>query len=179
MPGLPQPLLGNNPIAFGWSRTDNDPYFFDFATKAIACGDLELHRRDNKLPQPGLGINKEGQPGTDSEAVMEGAMLTFGGYKGSALATVVELLAGALINNFTSPESLAFDAGTGSSPMGGELIIAMDPLKFMGATPEEAQQKAENIFAAIAEQGARLPSQRRFFNRKVTVAEGITLDRKL
>ncbi|HCT5903084.1 TPA: Ldh family oxidoreductase [Klebsiella pneumoniae] len=177
--GGTRPLFGTNPIAFGWPRVDGDPYVFDFATSAIARGDLELHRRDSKTLSPGLGIDKEGQPSTDPAAVMEGAMLTFGGYKGSALATMVELLAGALINDFTSPESLAFDAGTGSSPMGGELIIAMDPLKFMGETPKDAQQKAESIFTAITDQGARLPSQRRFTNRKVSVTEGITLDRKL
>lgn len=140
---------------------------------------MELHRRDNKTLQPGLGIDKEGCPSTDPAAVMDGAMLTFGGYKGSALATMVELLAGALINDFTSPESLAFDAGTGSSPMGGELIIAMDPQKFMGDSPEEAEQKAEHLFDAIVEQGARLPSQRRFNNRKTTVNEGIMLSRQL
>ncbi len=177
--GGTRPLFGTNPIAFGWPREGNDPYVFDFATSAIARGDLELYRRDNKSLQPGLGIDKEGHPSTDPAAVMEGAMLTFGGYKGSALATMVELLAGALINDFTSQESMAFDAGAGASPMGGELIIGMDPLKFMGIKPEEAHARAESLFAAITDQGARLPSQRRFTNRKVTVREGIVIDKKL
>ena len=40
-----RPLLGTNPIAFGWPRAEHPPYVFDFATSAIARGDLELHRR--------------------------------------------------------------------------------------------------------------------------------------
>ena len=60
-------------------------------------------------------------------------MLTFGGHKGSALAAMVELLAGPLIGDMTSKESLAYDDGTGSSPYGGELIIALDPERFLGA----------------------------------------------
>ncbi|WP_422666694.1 hypothetical protein [Burkholderia mallei] len=38
-------------------------------------------------------------------------MRTFGGHKGSALAAMIELLAGALIGDMTSAESLAFDEG--------------------------------------------------------------------
>lgn len=38
-----------------------------------------------------------------------GAMLTFGGHKGSALAAMVELIAGPLIGDLTSAESLAWD----------------------------------------------------------------------
>ena len=36
-------------------------------------------------------------------------MLTFGGHKGSALAAMVELIAGPLIGDMTSKESLAYD----------------------------------------------------------------------
>ena len=43
--GGSKPLFGTNPIAFGWPRPGPYPYVFDFATSAIARGDLELHRR--------------------------------------------------------------------------------------------------------------------------------------
>lgn len=57
-------------------------------------------------------------------------MLTFGGHKGSAFAAMVELLAGPLIGDMTSAESLAWDEGAGGLPYGGELILALDPTRF-------------------------------------------------
>ena len=36
-----QPVFGTNPIAFGWPRAGRDPFVFDFATSAIARGDIE------------------------------------------------------------------------------------------------------------------------------------------
>ncbi|EIC86057.1 malate/L-lactate dehydrogenase [Serratia sp. M24T3] len=132
-----------------------------------------------KLLQPGWGIDEAGNPSMDPEEVLKGAMMTFGGHKGSALSTMVELLAGALINDFTSQESMDFDDKTGSSPMGGELIIAFDPAKFMGGDLESDRDKAERLFRAITYQGARLPSMRRFTNRKLAITHGITISKQL
>ncbi len=41
-----------------------------------------------------LGVDSDGRPTTDPAAILSGAMRTFGGHKGSALAAMVELLAG-------------------------------------------------------------------------------------
>lgn len=71
-----------------------------------------------------MGIDGDGQATTDAQAILDGAMLTFGGHKGSALAAMVELLAGPLIGDMTSAESLAWDKGAGGLPYGGELILA-------------------------------------------------------
>ncbi len=84
-------------------------------------------------------------------------MLTFGGHKGSALAAMVEL-AGPLIGDATSKESLAYDDGTGSSPYGGELIIALDPERFLGADRAKYFASAEAMFADMQAQGARIPA---------------------
>jgi hypothetical protein len=63
------------------------------------------------------GDRCDGQATTDAQAILDGAMLTFGGYKGSALAAMVELLAGPLIGDMTSAESLAWDNGAGGLPL--------------------------------------------------------------
>jgi len=47
---------------------------------------------------------------------------------------MVELMAGALIGDWTSRESLAFDDGAGVTPCHGELILAFDPLALGVAT---------------------------------------------
>ncbi len=177
--GGSRPLFGTNPIAFGWPRAGKSPFVFDFATSAVARGEIELHRRAGKSIPLGWGIDHRGQPTTDAAAALSGAMLTFGGHKGSALAAMVELLAGPLIGDMTSVESLAFDAGSKSSPYGGELIIAIDPLRLLGAAVEQHLQRAEALFEGMLEQGARLPSQRRFEARERSKTEGVQIPKAL
>ena len=173
--GGKRPLLGTNPIAFGWPRPGLYPYVFDFATSAIARGDLELHRRAGSPLPEGCGVDASGQPSTNPVEVAKGAMLAFGGHKGSALATMVELMAGALIGDWTSRESLAFDDGAGVAPCHGELILAFDPAAFGGEDEAAQTQRAEQLFAAFTEQGARLPSQRRFAARERSHAQGVSV----
>jgi len=177
--GGSKPIFGTNPIAFGWPRAGKQPFIFDFATSAIARGDIELHRRAGKAIPEGWGIDANGQTSTDAEAVMNGAMLTFGGHKGSALAAMVELIAGPLIGDLTSAESLAYDAGSKSSPYHGELIIALDPQRFLGAAADEHLASAEVLFEGIQKQGARLPSQRRYDARARSLTNGVQIPQAL
>jgi len=172
-------VFGTNPLAFAWPREGGLPFVFDFATSAIARGDIELHAREDKPIPPHWALDSEGQPTTDARAALEGAMQTFGGHKGSALAAMIELLAGALIGDLTSMESQAFDEGAGASPCHGELIIAIDPRRFGGDGHAAGQARAERLFAAITAQGARLPSQRRFEARERSERDGVKVPRKL
>ena len=103
--------------------------------------------------------------------VLAGAQLGFGGYKGAALALMVELLAGALIGEFLSIEAAEDDAGRGGPPKGGELMIAIDPARHGS---EGFLERGEKLFEAIlAQEGTRLPGARRFENRLETVEQGI------
>ncbi len=175
--GGSKPLLGTNPFAFGWPRRDNPPYVFDFATSVAARGEIELHRRAGKQLPEGWAIDKDGKPTTDPETALEGAMLPFGGHKGSAISTMIELLAGIMIGDRTSPEVLDFLGTTTLSPVHGELIIAFSPEAFAAGRPGDPFARAEAFFEAIVGQGARLPSQRRFTARAASQSEGITLNK--
>ncbi|WP_312489129.1 Ldh family oxidoreductase [Sphingomonas sp.] len=173
--GGAEPVFGTNPIAFGWPRPDGPPFVFDFATSMVARGEIELHRRAGKAVPDDWGVDADGRPTTDPAAILSGAMRTFGGHKGSALAAMVELLAGPLIGDMTSRESIDRDAGRGGSPLGGELIIAIDPKGFLGDLLPEHQARAEAMFDAITGQGARLPSARRYAARARSLADGVVI----
>lgn len=170
--------LGTNPIAFGWPRAGQDPYVFDFATSAIARGDISLHKMAGKPLQPGWAIDADGNPTTDAAAALDGAMLTFGGHKGSALSTMIELLAGPLIADMTSLESMDFDDGVKAAPAHGEILIAFDPA-ILGGGIRDNQASSERLFSAIADQGARLPSVRRYEARQRSLAHGVHIPRHL
>jgi delta1-piperideine-2-carboxylate reductase len=177
--GGTKPVFGTNPIAFAWPRPDGPPFVFDFATSAIARGEIELHRRAGKPIPTGWAIDSEGNPTTDATAALAGAMLTFGGHKGSALSAMIELMAGPLIGDMTSAESMAFDEGVGAAPCHGELILAFDPKVFLGADATEHVARAEKMFDSIVGQGARLPSQRRYEARERSKANGVRIPKPL
>lgn len=174
------PLLGTNPLAFGWPRRNAPPYVFDFATSAAARGEIELRLRAGEPIPEGWGVDAEGRATTDPHAVVDGgAMLTFGGHKGSALSTMIELISGPLIGDLTSLESLAYDDGAGASPYHGELILAFDPKRFLGADAEDHLARADAFLDSFGESGARLPSLRRYAARRKSLAEGVRIPAKL
>lgn len=173
--GGTRPLLGTNPFAFGWPRKEAAPYVFDFATSVAARGEIELHRRAGKQLPEGWAIDADGNPTTDPEAALAGAMLPFGGHKGSAIGTMIELLGAIMIGDLTSPEVLDYLGTTTLAPFHGELIIAMSPEAFAKGRPGDPFARAEQLFEAIVGGGARLPSQRRFAARKVSETDGIKL----
>jgi LDH2 family malate/lactate/ureidoglycolate dehydrogenase len=176
-----KPLYGTNPMAFAWPRPGHPPLVFDQASSASARGEIQLHLRDGRPIPPGWAIDAEGHPTTEPAAALAGAQLPFGGYKGAALALMVELLAGALIGEVFSFEASALDNNDGGPPIGGELIIALDPARCMGDGGGQHQlEHAEQLFARIlAQEGTRLPSDRRYAARQRTPIQGITIPQRL
>ncbi|MBZ0128639.1 MAG: Ldh family oxidoreductase [Rhodobacteraceae bacterium] len=173
-----RPLFGTNPVGFAWPRRDGPPLVFDQASSAMARGEIQIAARDGHSVPLTAGIGPDGQPTTDPNVVLAGAQLGFGGYKGAVLAMMVELLAGPLIGEFLSFESAADDAGRGGPPKGGEFIIAIDPARFGDA--DGFLDHGERLFAEIAAQeGTRLPGERRFRARLETPSEGIEIPASL
>jgi delta1-piperideine-2-carboxylate reductase len=176
-----RPLYGTNPMAFAWPRVERPPLVFDQASSASARGEIQLHLRDGTAIPEGWGIDPEGHPTTDPAAALAGAQLPFGGYKGAAIALMIELLAGALIGEVFSFEASARDNHDGGPPVGGEFMIAIDPTRCV--VPGDRQRQlahAEQLFANIlAQEGTRLPSDRRYAARQRTPTQGITVPRAL
>ena len=93
--GSAEKLFGTNPISFAWPRPGRDPVCYDMATAAMAMGDIQIAARDGKEVPPGTGLDADGNATTDPAKITAGVVLPFGGYKGSAIALMVELLAAA------------------------------------------------------------------------------------
>lgn len=176
--GGTKPLFGTNPMAFAWPRKGGGTMAFDMATAATARGEIMIMARDGKQAPLGAGIDAEGNPTTDPNAILAGAQLPFGGYKGSAIAMMIELLVGALIGDKLSFEAGEADIKDGGPPPGGELMIAIDPNRF--GDPDGWLDHGEKLFAAMsAQDGLRLPGERRHRNRMKTPDQGIFLPRTL
>lgn len=173
--GATQPFFGTNPLAFGWPGEDG--FILDMATAATARGELQIAARDGRPAPEGAGIGPDGRPTSDPAQILAGAQLSFGGHKGSGLALMVELLAGILIGQPTSPEAgrehARFGAeGVSGPPRGGVLLLAFDPDRFGDAAGWRGH--AASFFAELrALPGVRLPGDRRRRERARIAREGV------
>ena len=176
-----RPLYGTNPMAFAWPREGGPPLVFDQSSSMSARGEIMMRKRDGEALPEGWAIDAEGRPTTDPDAALAGAQLPFGGYKGAAIAMMVELLAGALVGDVFGFEEYARDPDDSVGGLGGHFMIAIDPVRCVSHDDRGAQlAHAEKLFARILqEEGTRLPSQRRFTARSRTPSEGITIPESL
>lgn len=93
--GSKKELWGTNPLTIG-VPTNDDPVILDMASSMTTWGDLMVSKQEGKKLREGVALDGDGNPTTDPEKAMEGGILPFAGHKGSGLAFIVELLAGAL-----------------------------------------------------------------------------------
>ncbi|MCM3790248.1 Ldh family oxidoreductase [Domibacillus indicus] len=125
-------FLGASPFAAGVPGGKEEvPYVLDMAMTVIARGKIRLAATHGEPILPGLALDKDGAPTTDAAKAFEGVCLPFGGAKGSALAMLMDLLAGVLTgaNYGGDVKSLYFDH---SEPQNvGHLFIAIRPDLFV------------------------------------------------
>jgi len=162
--GATKPLFGTNPISFAWPRPGKTPVVYDMATASMAMGEVQVAKREGHKVPLGTGLNKDGKETTDPGEIADGGvLLPFGGYKGSAIAMMVELLAGALVGDNFSFETAAKDKNDGGPPSGGEFILAISPDRLSGNNwaihSDEFFDKMKSM------NGVRLPGERRHKNR--------------
>jgi len=168
-PGAAKPAYGTNPLSFGFP-TAGDPFVIDLGTSAFMSTDLMFReRRGEPLPE-GVAIDAQGKPTRDAKAARAGALLSFGGYKGFALAMAAQ--------------ALGVFAGSGNDQEKnyGYLMMAMKPDLLMPLA-EYRKQLSENlarIKATPRQPGVdeiRMPGERSFRERERNLREGIVIDR--
>jgi len=173
--GAKKALFGTNPISFAWPRPGKTPVVYDMATAAMAMGEVQVAAREGHKVPLGTGLNNDGKETTDpNEIAKGGVLLPFGGYKGSAISMMVELLAGALVGENFSYETGAKDNNDGSPPSGGEFILAISPEKIAG---HDWEKHSDEFFDKMKSMdGVRLPGERRHKNRLDTGPRKINED---
>ena len=97
-----KPITGTNPIAFGIPARNGRHIVLDFATASMSMGEIQRRvAKKEKIPG-GVMLDGHGNSTTDFKTFRgppRGVMLPFGGYKGSGLALVADLLGGVLAGN--------------------------------------------------------------------------------
>ncbi len=131
--------LSANPIAAGVPLAGAPPLVLDIATSVVAEGKIQVARNKGEQLAEGLVLDGHGQPTTDPEAFYAsppGAILPFGGHKGSGLSFFCEVLAGSLSGGFASNPM---------SPTAGRLVNNMLSLAFDPDAFGSAETFAEDV----------------------------------
>jgi (2R)-3-sulfolactate dehydrogenase (NADP+) len=167
-------LFGTNPIAAAFPRRGTDPLEIDLSLSAVARGKIMVAARDGKAIPEGWAVDAQGHPTTDAKAALEGSMLPAGGVKGAMLALVIELLACALSGAAFGFESDSFFSNEGKPTRIGQGILAVDPGALAGQSVY--LERVEVLVAAmLADDGVRLPGERRRANAQRADTEGVEI----
>ncbi|WP_366653686.1 Ldh family oxidoreductase [Fodinicurvata sp. EGI_FJ10296] len=89
-------FLGTNPLSVGVPAGTEPPVIIDMATSVVARGKIILADHEGRSIPEGWAIDPDGRPTTDARAALEGAVLPFGGAKGSAISFLLDILCGVL-----------------------------------------------------------------------------------
>ena len=167
--GSKKAFFGTNPISFAFPRKVEQPLVFDMATSTMAHGDVQIAAREGRQIPSDVGLSPSGSSTTDPNEVLDGILLPFGGYKGSLISLMVELMAAGLVGDNFSYEAELGDNGDGGPARGGEFIVAFSPEILAGPGWDE---HCAAFFTEYAQQGdTYLPgeSKRRLADLRGTV----------
>jgi delta1-piperideine-2-carboxylate reductase len=176
--GSRQPVYGTNPMAFASPRSGQPPLVFDQASSAMSYGDIRLAQLAGKQVPLGTGIDREGQPTTDPAAILDGgAILTFGGHKGSSISMMIELLAAALTGSAFSFEVDRAAYPGAQTSCSGQTLILIDPQAGVGPGFTE---RVEALAARLKKSGqSRLPGDHRYARREQAQRAGIPITQSM
>jgi delta1-piperideine-2-carboxylate reductase len=130
-------------------------------------------QRGETLPA-GVGLDAKGRPTTNPRAMLDGgSALPFAGHKGSSIAFMIEIVAGALTGGCFGFEDRSDEYLGAQTSKAGQTVILIDPRRVPG---NRYFERIESLFAALAESGVeRLPAERRYARRERALRDGIAV----
>jgi (2R)-3-sulfolactate dehydrogenase (NADP+) len=174
--GGKKPLFGTNPMAFAAPRGGMPPLVIDQATSVVTKVVLMQAAKSGATLPEGWALDAQGEPTTDANAALKGSMLAFGGAKGAGLALMIDLLAAGLTGANFSKDASPYAKPEGPPPGVGQLFIAFDPEAFAPGFLDRISDLAATM---LAQEGVRLPGDRRLAARARTAREGVMIDEPL
>ena len=153
--GAKTPVYCTNPIAFAAPLDEGPPLLIDQASSATAFVQLR-HYAERGEPLPaGWAVDGDGQPTTDPQAALRGALLAFGGARGANIALMVEVMAAGLAGANWALDAPSFISGN-RSPGAGLLVIAITPALLAPDFPQRLRLQLDRL----AKLGVHIPGRR-------------------
>jgi LDH2 family malate/lactate/ureidoglycolate dehydrogenase len=137
--------FGTNPICMSVPGTNT--WLLDMATTTAALGKIlnaQFHGRTT-IPE-GWAMDSEGVPTTDTQTALAGLLMPLGGYKGSGLAMMAEILCAVLSGGAMSTELGGIRVK--DQPMRtSQLFLAIDVARFMPL--DEFERRMQSLVGVV------------------------------
>lgn len=168
-------VMGTNPMAWAVPRAENaPPICLDVATAGIAEGKLRVARARGFPVPAGNVVDRDGRPTTEpGDFYAGGALLPFGGHKGSGFS---------LLAQFVGRGLAQLDPSVYDGPRGvnGPFILAIDIARFTGL--DRFREQAEAQCAAVTDclpaegvDAVLLPGQPEIAMRVIRERDGVPI----
>jgi LDH2 family malate/lactate/ureidoglycolate dehydrogenase len=135
--------LGTNPICMSVPG----PWLLDMATTTVAAGKIFKAFLNGQPEIPaGWAFDSQGVPTTDTKAAYKGMLMPLGGYKGSGLAMMVEILC-AVLGGGAMANEVGGIRFRGKTVRVSQMYMAIDIARFMPV--EEFTARMEKLVAIM------------------------------
>ena len=169
-PGGNAAVIGTNPIAMTVPGDDKPALHFDFSTSAVALGKITMAKAAGQKIPLGWAVDAQGEPTTDPEAALKGALVSAGGYKGWGFGLMVELLAAGMTGSVNSLDVKGLKLPDGAPHGLGQFYIVMDPATHGDHFVDRFARVAE---AVALQDGARIPGADRLEMAQIDVPDAL------
>ncbi|MEA2594186.1 MAG: hypothetical protein QOF01_655 [Thermomicrobiales bacterium] len=168
-------VMGTNPIAWAAPRGDGKPPLcLDVATAAIAEGKVRVAKSKGEPVPPGVIVTVDGLPSQIPDDFYDGgALLPFGGHKGSGLSILAQVI-GRGLAGLQPPSPTALRGANGPFVLAINVESFAPFEQFLG----EVEAQCEEISGSAPAEGfdrVRLPGEPELENRERRGAEGIPI----
>jgi LDH2 family malate/lactate/ureidoglycolate dehydrogenase len=139
--------IGTNPLCVSVPSKGTGGWLLDMATTTVALNKIVKAAANGEPSIPaGWAMDSEGVPTTDTRAALRGLLMPLGGYKGSGLGLMVEVLCAVLSGGAMSTEVGGLhnlDRQMNTS----QAFLAIDVGRFV--SPEEFQSRMERLVSTV------------------------------
>ena len=162
-------IFGTNPICFGSPTNNNIPFILDTSMSVINRGKIRVAAKLNKSIPKGVALDKFGNQTTNAKEALSGVQLPIGGFRGSGLAWMVDILTGVFVGSAHSGKVRdPFDDFGGPQNI-GHLFMAFKNNLFVKNYKQQIEVNINRIKNIPKIKGEKIyyPGERKFFRKKI------------
>ena len=143
-----QALLGTNPFAAGAPAGKHPPFLLDMSPAVAARGKIRrAARRGERIPA-GYALDAQGRSTTDPQAALDGGVvLPIGGYKGSGLAMLMDIMGGVISGAACAGEVASQFLDYDRPQNVGHFFLVMKPDLFVGG--DDYRQRMDTLVERV------------------------------
>ncbi len=175
--GGSKPVIGTNPMSFAVPAPRGKiAFLIDQSSSAVAWTAVKTAAAQGHDIPLGWALDVYGQPTDDPVAGLAGSMVPAGGHKGFGQGLIVEVMCAAMTGSFRALQMGSMVVDDGKAVGNGQFFIAFNPKMYSGLFDAQVKALTKSI---TAQNGARMPNDRRDANNKRLKKSGLVIDVEL